>query len=922
MFSPTVTPTPQPPRRSDDIFLYLPSEQGDYRRQLQVEENVTSVAVDRFRKMMRDASSRGDVVTHRPAADLLAAWFGPMALGVSRLQKRARERKEGFRETGGDVKGKQRKKREEWDAGRRALEDEVARMLKLLSPEAVSVIAIHTVLSTMIRDLNGATLPSLAYGIANNVRAEINLKKLSELERKQENAELKKGLGGGKELFGKVEGNGEGRKRNVQRILNYAMANSNSMVSAVNYAAQQTAVKNSQWTDRERLLLGTTLVDMLLQHAKVEVDGEFVPAFHHFYRFDKRSMMKRGMLRLTEPAIHLLSEDGECLADFVSPKQSPMLVRPRPWVTPDDTPYLKCKAELVRTTPTKSVKSAIGMADLSMLYDGLNALGETAWKVNKDILHVAETLWEEGGGKAGLVTKLNVTVPQRDAFIMEQIRLFEENNFLGKLREGLDDASCEEDYEFDEQRAKRKFRSERKRAQKMNRELVSMRADTAHKLEHARRFADEERLWLPHNVDFRGRAYPIPVYLQHMGCDMTRAMLMFAKPGVELGQRGLYWLKIHLANKLGADKLSLDERIECAEANMSRAIETGQDPLSDKNMEWWADVEDPFQLLAACFEISRAAGRFGGEKAMQGFESTLPISMDGSCNGLQHYAALGRDRIGAEQVNLLPSDRPQDVYSGVARLVNERIEEMAQKGDEIGILLRGKVSRKVVKQTVMTSVYGVTLIGAREQIGNRLKDIDGFPQNKVFEASMKLASLTLSSLGVIVSGATKTMDWLYGAASVISREGHEVEWISPVGLPVMQPYRKGSKSVVKTLMQRVTLDRVGDHSPISVARQRSAFAPNYVHSIDSSHMLLTAIACKRAGLNFAAVHDSFWTNAAHVDAMNSILREEFVKLHKRDLLGELRESFMARHPHLTFAELPEKGDLDINVVHNSTYFFS
>lgn len=42
---------------------------------------------------------------------------------------------------------------------------------------------------------------------------------------------------------------------------------------------------------------------------------------------------------------------------------------------------------------------------------------------------------------------------------------------------------------------------------------------------------------------------------------------------------------------------------------------------------------------------------------------------DGSCNGLQHYAALGRDQTGAESVNLFPADRPQDVYSNVAALV-------------------------------------------------------------------------------------------------------------------------------------------------------------------------------------------------------------------------------------------------------------
>lgn len=47
----------------------------------------------------------------------------------------------------------------------------------------------------------------------------------------------------------------------------------------------------------------------------------------------------------------------------------------------------------------------------------------------------------------------------------------------------------------------------------------------------------------------------------------------------------------------------------------------------------------------------------------------LPLLQDGSCNGLQHYAALGRDVIGATSVNLMPCEMPQDVYSGVAQQV-------------------------------------------------------------------------------------------------------------------------------------------------------------------------------------------------------------------------------------------------------------
>jgi DNA-directed RNA polymerase len=90
------------------------------------------------------------------------------------------------------------------------------------------------------------------------------------------------------------------------------------------------------------------------------------------------------------------------------------------------------------------------------------------------------------------------------------------------------------------------------------------------------------------------------------------------------------------------------------------------------------------------------------------FKSTLPVHQDGTCNGLQHYAALGGDDRGARQVNLSAGDRPSDVYTYVGNMVEKMLEEDAAKGEKYAILLKGKVSRKVVKQTV--SVSSVVLL--------------------------------------------------------------------------------------------------------------------------------------------------------------------------------------------------------------------
>ena len=70
---------------------------------------------------------------------------------------------------------------------------------------------------------------------------------------------------------------------------------------------------------------------------------------------------------------------------------------------------------------------------------------------------------------------------------------------------------------------------------------------------------------------------------------------------------------------------------------------------------WWQQADSPWQLLAVCYDLQAALS--SGEP--ESYCSRLPVHQDGSCNGLQHYAALGRDEKGGRAVNLLPVDKPQ-----------------------------------------------------------------------------------------------------------------------------------------------------------------------------------------------------------------------------------------------------------------------
>lgn len=70
--------------------------------------------------------------------------------------------------------------------------------------------------------------------------------------------------------------------------------------------------------------------------------------------------------------------------------------------------------------------------------------------------------------------------------------------------------------------------------------------------------------YFPHNLDFRGRTYPIPPHINHIGDDLSRGLLSFGI-GKKLGSNGLKWLKIHTANLMGKDKATISQKLSFIE---------------------------------------------------------------------------------------------------------------------------------------------------------------------------------------------------------------------------------------------------------------------------------------------------------------------------------------------------------------------
>ncbi|KAM9991663.1 hypothetical protein ACTFIZ_005090 [Dictyostelium cf. discoideum] len=638
---------------------------------------------------------------------------------------------------------------------------------------------------------------------------------------------------------------------------------------------------------KDILALGEFLVSRVFKYCTIQESlGE--DGSHQSPAFAIQSHYSNGA-RTTKVIPHKnifkLIESGHAIRETGGARLFPMVIKPLPWITPTEGPYLHYKVPIMRTNGSAMQLRTLVDSDMSLIYRALNILGETPWVINREVYTVIREAWSNGGGIGD--------IPKRTDFEYPEIP---------------------EELLFDHEARKELFKKEQ-RVKNLNFNLHSLRCDTNYKLEVARKFL-EHTLYFPHNIDFRGRSYPIPPHLNHLGSDFCRSLLKFEK-SLPLGESGFNWLKIHVANLYGVDKIPLNERLEFTERNLENIFDSADSPLNGG--KWWLKADNPWQTLAACIELTKAI-RSGNPTE---FLSNLPIHQDGTCNGLQHYAALGGDVWGAEKVNLLPSDSPQDVYSSVAQLVEQIVEQDAKDGNEIAKFFVGKIDRKLVKQTVMTSVYGVTYIGAREQIENAILEKFGteLDERFVFNASTYIAKNTFACLNNMFVGARSIMKWMTDCASLIAKSGHCVTWNTPLGLPVAQPYRKGGKYNIKTLECDFVVIHNDDLLQVDTNRQRSAFPPNFIHSLDSTHMFLTAMSCYDKGITYSSVHDSYWTHASTVDKMNDILRNEFVELHKQPILERLLEWFQVRYPDIRFPKLPKKGELDINKVKESRYFF-
>ena len=669
-----------------------------------------------------------------------------------------------------------------------------------------------------------------------------------------------------------------------------------------------------KWSTANLTHVGVRLLDIMIDCGIVQSS----------IRLTNNSYKKQGHIYATPEAADWVAR-AAAHSELHLPLYLPMLMPPKQWTAPANGGYwtgLVPQFSLVKGAKAGYLDEMAEQGPTEV-YEAVNAVQNTPWCVNGRVLSVLEDFVKRGAEAPGLPSPNANDMPPKP-------------------------------HDIDANDAARKaWKKEATRVSDVNFSLVSKRFALSSCMQIARRFAGASAIYFPQQLDFRGRIYAVPSSLNPQGIDYAKALLTFAegKPidnGVAAG-----WLAIHGANVYGEDKVSLEDRISWVEDNSQAILAAANDPAD--NVDFWGDADKPWQFLAFCFEWA------GFTEAGYGYVSSLPIAMDGSCNGLQHYSAALRDEVGGKATNLMPAKTPADIYAEVAEvargLSQANLRDTSDPGTDAWYAAKWQevgVDRKIVKRAVMTLPYGCSLYSCRDFIEEALreklvgkpspfahvKDVsyqdtedktvtnmvetDGF-----WEASLYLQPYVWEAIGRVVTKAREAMGWLRSVASLASKEGLPITWATPDGFKVQQAYYKQAQRQILTHLDGKIYRPSLLHQTNTMDKRRMAngVAPNFVHSLDGCALRKYVLLAKDNGVkHFGLVHDSFATVAADVEMMTVCIRESFVELYEdNDVFTQFCYSVLPLLSEKAAAEMPpipEHGSLDLSQVRGSDFFFA
>ena len=550
---------------------------------------------------------------------------------------------------------------------------------------------------------------------------------------------------------------------------------------------------------------------------------------------------------------------------------------------------------------TKQYFDELYKRDLSEEYKCINALQNTPWRVNRKVVEVIRQVWDSGQEWAGLPPREDLPLPPYP---------------FDKEPADLNDAERE------------RFKDWRKRRNSIynfNCKSMSKRIQVSRTIDVAEDYREFEKFWFVWQLDFRGRKYPVDSFMSPQVADYGKATIEFANGMPINNEDEARWLAIHGANNFGEDKISLEERVRWAYAHSEQAIKVADNPLE---YLWWTEADKPFQFLAYCFEWA------GWIREGAGFITHLPCAADGSCNGLQHLSAILRDERAGGAVNLIASDLPKDIYTDVANEAKRSIEQEAMVGSEMAKqCLEFGIDRKMTKRSVMIVPYSGTQHACRAYIEEAIEEkvAKGATSpwgDDYFTPSLYLAAHVWAAIGTVITSARDVMAYVKEIGRAYAKANKPMEWVTPTNLLVRQSYPELELRRIKTHIDGSIIKLAYQHQKedtISKSKTASGSSPNFIHSLDAAALTKTVNGCLDEGItDFAMVHDSYGTHSPNMPMLGHILRQAFVDMYQEhDVLQELYNH--ARENLGEDVELPappSKGDLELNGILKSDYFFA
>jgi DNA-directed RNA polymerase len=275
--------------------------------------------------------------------------------------------------------------------------------------------------------------------------------------------------------------------------------------------------------------------------------------------------------------------------------------------------------------------------------------------------------------------------------------------------------------------------------------------------------------------------------------------------------------------------------------------------------------------------------------------------------------------------NVLPSSRPNDIYGEVANVTVRKLNTVGDEYRDIArkLLVLG-INRKTTKRSVMTLPYGLSKHSSGQYIGDWLYDNfqTEYPTYTEFnQAKNLLNDCVWDAIGEVVQAARVGMDWLQEVAKLAGKEEQGLTWTTPTGFRVYQFDCKSKTRQVHSALDGVTQFKIREFTDaVDKSSLKNGSAPNYIHSMDASHLVLTVL--ESVGItSWQMIHDDFGCHASDIPELHRAIRVAFYKMyHDIDRLAMFADE-VGSNLESDLPEQPSMGQMNVEDVLESEYFF-